>query len=536
MGNTATRDGILVVLMGGAPMSCREIMAEAGLTRSQANAGLYRLWRGGGVFRTAEAIREHVSEFRGRGGKTRYLLPYHRYIMSPEGVDGVTIEGRRYVGFSVEYLDPRGGGRLSKARRILGFLEESRDGAFFSSEVVEALGEHGVRIEDVMPNVRRFERKGLVYVRGYKSDSRQTPFREGYLLTRIDQELPREEAIAEAVKRTDAALQDRASSSPIMERVHRIRDIVLEHAELRNLVSATYIENKLGCTHGEAEHALARALQLYPDTRVMKLFGAWRYYHHASMAEEDLNAAVEMKLNYIRKTRGRANRIGHNWEAVAEWFIDRFTTGARFWTQDHRKVMDPRRISLYLIKGVGGRRQAAEVDRVWEVNPGVFAPAVTYVLSCRWGVVTKRHVDDFMEVLRWSRDFGVDTEDGREIKNGVVGVFAGAAFSTKENIRMRDGEVVSLARYAARRQLQLVTATDFNAKMRERDIERLTVQAICKVARDEGQVRETLDALWKGPERAGEIMRELRAENEDLYRLEELLENGGELPAKAVEG
>jgi hypothetical protein len=62
-----------------------------------------------------------------------------------------------------------------------------------------------------------------------------------------------------------------------------------------------------------------------------------------------------MRRNYIRIAKGRANRIGHNWEAVAEWFIDRFTTGARFWTQNHRiGGMDSRRITLHLIKGVGG--------------------------------------------------------------------------------------------------------------------------------------------------------------------------------------
>ena len=41
--------------------------------------------------------------------------------------------------------------------------------------------------------------------------------------------------------------------------------------------------------------------------------------------------------------------------------------------------------------------------------------------------------------------------------------------------------------------------------------------------------------FWKEPDGAGEIMRELWVENEDLYRLEELLENGGELPAELVE-
>jgi hypothetical protein len=119
-----------------------------------------------------------------------------------------------------------------------------------------------------------------------------------------------------------------------------------------------------------------------------------------------------MKRNYFRVAKGRANRVGHNGEAVAEWFIDWFTTGARFWTQRHRKGgMDPRRITLHLLRGVGGRRNAADVDRIWEVTPGVFAPPITYVLSCKWGLVSKRHVDDFLEVLRWSSDFGVDTPD-----------------------------------------------------------------------------------------------------------------------------
>ncbi|MBW1933237.1 MAG: hypothetical protein JRI56_09560, partial [Deltaproteobacteria bacterium] len=134
---------------------------------------------------------------------------------------------RRYVAYAEEHLDPRGGGGVSKAQRIIDYLEEHRDEAYFSSEVVEALEGHGVKPGDIMANVRRYERKGLVYVRGYKNAERQTPFREGYLLTWLDQDIPREEAIREAVARTDAALEDRASGSPLMMRVHRIRDMVL---------------------------------------------------------------------------------------------------------------------------------------------------------------------------------------------------------------------------------------------------------------------------------------------------------------------
>lgn len=331
------------------------------------------------------------------------------------------VDGRRFVGYAEEYLDPRGGGGgISKAKRILGFLRAHKDGAFFSRDVADALKGFGVKVRDIMSNIQRFERQGRVYVRRYKTDERQTPFKRGYLITWLDPERPREEAIREAVERTERALEGQASSSPLMERVHRIRDMVLEHSELRKLVSHTYLANRLGCTPDMVKRAIRRCLQLYPDLRMVKLFDAYRYYYHDSLAEKDLAAAVEMKKNYIRMTKGRDNRIGHNWEAVAEWFIDRFTTGARFWTQSHRtKGMGPRRITLHLLRSVGGRRNATEVDRVWEVTTGVFASSITYFLSCKWGVVNKRHVDDFLEVLRWSKDFGVDTPEGREVRQGL---------------------------------------------------------------------------------------------------------------------
>jgi len=109
---------------------------------------------------------------------------------------------------------------------------------------------------------------------------------------------------------------------------------------------------------------VCRALQLYTDLET-KIFNNFRYYYNNSLEDEDLQVAVGMKANYIRMTKGRANRIGHNWEAVAEWLNDRFTTGVRFWKQNHRnKGMDSRGITLQLLKSVGGRKNAAEVDRV----------------------------------------------------------------------------------------------------------------------------------------------------------------------------
>jgi len=83
------------------------------------------------------------------------------------------------------------------------------------------------------------------------------------------------------------------------------------------------------------------------------------------MSEDNLKKAISRKENYIRLVKGRSNRVGHNWEACVEWFIDKFTTGAQFMTQEHRnKSMDKRRITLHLIKSVRGRVNKAEVDRV----------------------------------------------------------------------------------------------------------------------------------------------------------------------------
>jgi hypothetical protein len=517
---------VLGALISGVPKNIREVSKETGLTRSQVYNSLSLCWKRGLVLRTAKPVYSHERVFKGRGGTSLHTRPFHLYLLRPEGVDEVEVDGRRFVGYADEHLDPRGGGRVSKARRVLKFLREHGDDAFFSKDVAEGLKGYGVRNHDVMSNVRRFEKRGLVYVRGYKTDERQTPFREGYLLTWLDLEKTRELAIEEAIERTERALEGRASSSPLMERVHRIRDMILEHSKLRKLVGATYIVNKLGCSIYETEHAIERALQLYPDMRVTKLFDAFRYYYHTSLSEEDLNAAVEMKRNYIRVAKGRANRIGHNWEAVAEWFIDRFTTGARFWTQRHRDGgMDARRITLHLLKGVGGRRSAAEVDRVWEVTPGVFAPPITYVLSCKWGLVSKGHVDDFLEVLRWSGDFGVDTPDGREIKQGVVGVFSASSFNPRESVRLKDESIISLAQYAARRNLQLVTAADFNVKLRERGCPKgVTVQKVCRLARNEDEVRRTLDYAWSDSEGAAGVLEELEKGNEDLYKFEKMLE------------
>ena len=520
-----TQQSILKVLSDGKPRTKRELADKIGLTDKAAVNCLHRLWKGSTILRTEKPIYEALKSFKGRAGIKKNTRAYHLYVLGSKDSESLVIHGLRFVRYKKKYLDKRGSGK-SKAEIIRKFLIDNMEKAFYSKELPELLSDQGVKQRDIMTTVRRVEKKGLVYLRGYRTHNGQTPFREGYLITWLDSSKNREQAIEEAIQRTNKRLADKASTSPIIERVHSINDVVIESTKLRDLVGFDFVHDKLGCTDYEAESALKRAMQLYPTIKEIKIFNAYRYFYHSSMREEDLKAAIAMKENYIRIAKGRANRIGHNWEAVAEWFIDKFTTGATFRTQKHRGTqMDPRRITLHLIKSVGRRRYNAEVDRVWEVTPGVFAQPITYVLECKWGLVRKSVVDDFLKVLRWSKDFGVDTPEGRQVKQGVLGVFAGSAFNPKENVRLKDETVISLAKYAARMNIQLLKASDFNEKLRERGCDkRITVQKICRVSRNEKEVREILGEIWESPKKSSEILSKVMEKNADVYDFEKMLE------------
>ena len=510
---------ILALLSDGVPRSFREIVRESGLSERVVEGALRRLCLKGLVLRTEEPIRKRNRVFKGRAGIRSNLRSYHLYVLKPKDKDSIEIKGLKFV--KVEKRKDKG---VSKAKLILKFLEDNKDQAFYSKEIAEALRDKGVSPQDVMSNVRRFEKKGLVYVRGYNTHGRQTPFRDGYLITWIDQNKPRDHALAEAIERTEKALSKREDSMPILRRVRQIRDLLIEATELKDIVSFDYIKNRLDCSDYEAQQAIERAMQLYPDIKEVRVFNIFRYYYLDSMAEEELRKAIRRKEEYIRVVKSRENRIGHNWEACVEFFIDNFTVGAKFWTQEHRSKMDPRRITIHLIKPVRGRKMNAEVDRVWEVTPGPLLKPTIYVLECKYGLIRKEDIDDFFEVLRWSKEFGVDTPEGRRVKQGVIGVFAGKAFNPKEKIRLKDERLVSLPEYAARMNIQLLKASDFNQKLREKGCPlSVTVQKICKIARDEVEVREILQDIWQNPKKAQETLEKVARKNEEIFELEKYL-------------
>jgi len=516
---------IIEALSDGKPKSSMEIARLTGMKNSAVWAALGRCWQKNLILRSKVQLMVCHNNFKGRNGLTKNLRLYHLYLLKTGSSDSLVVGNQEFSSYRrSDYPLPL---PESKASCIFNFIKSNSRRAYFSTEIVKALSRNEVKPSDIMSNVRRWERKGLVFVRGYRLDDRQTPFKEGYLITWLDPLVAREEAIKNAVEKTEKSLLASETTNPTIQRVHRVRDIIIESSRLRELVSYSYIWGSLGCSKYEGEAAIQRSLQLYPDLKEVKLFDAFRYFYHESLNGYDLSAAKIMKEDYVRLTKGKANRVGHNWEAASEWFIDKFTTGAHFWVQNHRtQRMDPRRITIHLFKNVGGRKRNAEVDRVWDVTPSIFSPSITYVLSCKWGIIFKRDIDDFFDVLRWSKEFGVDTPDGREIKQSVVGVFAGSAFNPNESIKLKDESSIGLSSYAARMNIQLLKASDFNNKLQQKGCPlTVSVQRICKISRDEKQVREIIDDIWNNQKKSEQVLSTAAENNRKVYELEKLLEN-----------
>jgi hypothetical protein len=457
------------------------------------------------------------------------LRRFHSYILRPGDIDKLSING---VDFELYHEDTQLQSP-SKASRIREFVEENCGKAYFSTEIVQSLR---VNPADVMPNVRRFEKQGLVFVRGYREADRESPFAKGYLLTWIDTALGRDAGIRKAIEVTGERLIDEEDRNPVVRRIRMIRDLIVAASVHKEILSKDFLRDKLDCSESELDRAILRTMQLYSDIAETKLFDSYPHFYLTTIPDADLSAAIQLRENYIRKTKGAANRTGHNFESVISWFIERTATGAKFWTQQHRgKGMHPRRITTHLIRSVGDRRANAELDHVWEVSPGPLQPPTVFVLECKSTVVNRRTLDEFQNILRYSLDFGVDTPDGRAIRNGVVGVFAGGTFDPRERIRLKDGTVLTLAQYAARCNIQLIRTADLNEKLLQRGVDqKITVQRICRDCRNEEEVKEVLDAIWESPKNATSILNKTAMKNRNIFELEHKLTTPSTVTGKIV--
>ncbi|MHA1974096.1 MAG: hypothetical protein ACTSW1_13945 [Candidatus Hodarchaeales archaeon] len=74
--------------------------------------------------------------------------------------------------------------------------------------------------------------------------------------------------------------------------------------------------------------------------------------------------------------------------------------------------------------------------------------------------------------------------------------------------------------------IELIKASDFNKQLQDRGIEKyVTVQKICRNAKNEDEVRETLTKTWNQPKKARMFLRQLATENKELFEFEKELEN-----------
>lgn len=526
-----SRDRLLELMSDGKPRSSRQVAEQLHFTDRAAESVCYRCWKVGLLLRAAKPIHERNKRFAGRAGSRYNTRSYYLFVLQ-NGSDETEVENLRFLSF---FKTPRIA-KPNKSQLILTFLRENVDRAFYTSEIAKLLKDQGITIRDIAANLRRYERKGHVFFRGYRTAEHETPFAAGFIVTYLDASKSRSQSIAEALQRTDSLLEGGSHINPLAERIRLIRDEILKAKELKEIVSLSFLKQKLRCNEDQIRLALDRAIQLYKDKiKELKIFN-FPYCYHSALSEEDLRIAIEDKKDYIRRVKGKDNRIGHNWEACVEFFVDRLTKGAEFLEQTHRSRMDKRRITLKLLKPTGGRQVFAEVDRVWVIRPSPISQSITYVLECKWGLVRRKELEDFLNVLKWSYDFGVDTPEGRTIKQGIIGIFAGTAFNPQEKVAISN-ESLSLAQYAGRMNIQLLKAADLNEMLHTRGVEkRVTVQKVCTRARNETEVREALAEIWDKPTISLELLAQMSIKNAALFEFEKALEQTEEnlVPQMAI--
>jgi len=71
---------------------------------------------------------------------------------------------------------------------------------------------------------------------------------------------------------------------------------------------------------------------------------------------------------------------------------------------------------------------------------------------------------------------------------------------------------------------KLLRPADFNEKLRIHGVDKyLTVQRICKVCKDEKEIRQVLDEVWNEPSKVQTILAEAISVNKNVFKFEQVL-------------
>jgi hypothetical protein len=138
-------------------------------------------------------------------------------------------------------------------------------------------------------------------------------------------------------------------------------------------------------------------------------------------------------------------------------------------------------------------------------------------------LIRRDDVEDFLDIARFSKEFGADDRHGRVIRNGVVLWMAGAAIDNKASILVGN-DYLTVASFASRLGIKFIPASQINEQLQRRGWEKASVKAICRVAKDAHEAMETLDQIWGHPEKAKEILAKYAEQNKSILEQERMLE------------
>jgi len=205
-----SRDRLLSLLGDGKPRCTREVRNQLELTNKAAETVCQRYWKAGLLLRSDRPLRERNGSFGGRAGTSYNTRLFHLYVLDNR-CDETVIDNIRFLTFAKTPKIQR----ENKAQLILAFLRDNPDRAFYTTQIVQRLKDKGVTIRDMACNLRRYEKKGLVYFRGYRSAEHETPFGAGYIVTYIDPNKERGIAVSEATQRTQLLIEGGSHANPL---------------------------------------------------------------------------------------------------------------------------------------------------------------------------------------------------------------------------------------------------------------------------------------------------------------------------------
>ena len=522
------QERVMRLLLDHTPRSTRRVGQELGLSEERAYNALHELYEKGAVLRTEKV---HVSKAE---RKWRRQARYHLWIAADEsGKKRCFLNGERYVGYGKRE------GR-SLAETILNHVKTNlRDHAIFTTDLKEKVEQESgepVQQSMIMGSIRA-RRDPEVYVSGHEGPLRVTPFEQGYAVTWINPNLPRNEAIKQAEEKISKLVRTDERSSPHFRRVHEAYDLVTSISMRRDIASSILVMSVLNCTRHELEVTLLRLLEYYPSVKKIAVFGDEHgdygyphFYNSDVIGQVDVEAAVRAKERFIMKIKKSDERKGHALEGVSWWALQK-TQHVKFERQQHRfEGMHPNRHTLHLTQPVRGRKRNAEIDGYWRSRSGQGElhqlssnEWIDNVLEVKFDLIGRNVLEEFRDVLKSSSEFGVDTQDGREIKNGVVLWMIGAAIDNKAHIRIGN-EYLNIAVYAGRLGIKFIPISQINQLLRNHGWTKASVQAICRIAKDANEAMIIMDEVWKYPKSAEKVLDRYREQNKFILEQERLLE------------